>query len=44
VHVEWLVNLDALVGRGEFTFWALPIKWVGMTGSQVRAVAELRGG
>lgn len=42
VHVEWLVNLELLVGAGEFTFWALPIKWVGMTGSQVRAVAELR--
>lgn len=41
VHYEWLVGLEQLVGRGEFRFWGLPIRWVGATGSQVRAVAEL---
>lgn len=43
VHVEWLANLELLIGAGEFTFWALPIPYQGMTGSQVRAVAELQG-
>lgn len=43
VHYEWLVNLDRLLGRGEFRFTGYPIKWVGGTGSPVRAVAELDG-
>ena len=42
IHYEWLVNLDQLVGRGEFQFVGYPLKWVGGTGSPVRAVAELR--
>ncbi len=43
VHYEWLVNLDQLLGRGEFRFTGYPLKWVGGTGSPVRAVAELPG-
>jgi kynurenine formamidase len=42
IHYEWLVNLDQLIGRGEFQFVGYPLKWVGGTGSPVRAVAELR--
>jgi kynurenine formamidase len=41
VHYEWLVNLEELLGRGEFTFHGFPLKWKGGTGSPVRAVAEL---
>jgi kynurenine formamidase len=41
-HYEWLVNLEPLVGQGEFHFTGLPLKWVGGTGSPVRAMAELR--
>jgi kynurenine formamidase len=41
VHYEWLVNLDQLLGKGEFQFTGYPLKWVGGTGSPVRAVAEL---
>ena len=40
VHYEWLVNLEQLVGKGEFQFTGYPLKWVGGTGSPVRAVAE----
>jgi kynurenine formamidase len=40
-HYEWLVNLEALVGKGEFTFTGYPLKWLQGTGSPVRAVAEL---
>jgi kynurenine formamidase len=40
-HYEWLVNLEALVGKGEFTFTGYPLKWLKGTGSPVRAVAEL---
>lgn len=40
VHYEWLVNLEALVGKGEFQFTGYPLKWVGGTGSPVRAMAE----
>jgi kynurenine formamidase len=40
-HYEWLVNLERLVGQGEFRFTGLPLKWVGGTGSPVRAIAEL---
>jgi kynurenine formamidase len=43
LHYEWLVNLDQLLGKGEFTFHGYPLKWKGGTGSPVRAVAELRG-
>jgi kynurenine formamidase len=41
VHYEWLVNLEQLVGKGEFEFTGYPLKWLGGTGSPVRAVAEL---
>jgi kynurenine formamidase len=41
VHYEWLVNLEQLVGKGEFQFTGYPLKWLGGTGSPVRAVAEL---
>jgi kynurenine formamidase len=41
VHYEWLVNLEQLVGKGEFPFTGYPLKWQGGTGSPVRAVAEL---
>lgn len=38
-HFEWLVNLDELLGIGEFEFIGLPIKFKGGSGSPVRAVA-----
>lgn len=41
IHYEWLVNLEELVGQGEFHFVGLPLKWMGGTGSPVRAVALL---
>lgn len=41
LHYEWLVNLEQLVGKGEFQFTGYPLKWVNGTGSPVRAVAEL---
>ena len=41
VHYEWLVNLEQLLGKGEFEFTGYPLKWLGGTGSPVRAVAEL---
>jgi kynurenine formamidase len=40
IHYEWLVNLEQLVGKGEFHFSGYPLKWLGGTGSPVRAVAE----
>lgn len=42
IHYEWLVNLEQLLGKGEFAFTGYPLKWEGGTGSPVRAVAELR--
>jgi kynurenine formamidase len=41
IHYEWLVNLEQLLGAGEFDFTAYPLKLAGGTGSPVRAVAEL---
>jgi kynurenine formamidase len=41
IHYEWLVNLESLLGRGEFRFTGYPLKFAGGTGSPVRAVAEL---
>jgi kynurenine formamidase len=38
-HVEGLVNLDRLVGRGRFRFIGFPLKIKGGTGSPIRAVA-----
>ena len=38
-HYEWLVNLEQLVGVGEFQFCGVPIKFKGGSGSPVRAFA-----
>jgi len=38
-HYENMINLDQLIGRGRFTFIALPLKIRGGTGSPVRAIA-----
>lgn len=38
-HYEWLVNLEELVGVGEFTFFGVPLRLEGGTGSPVRAFA-----
>ncbi|MBX6763408.1 MAG: cyclase family protein [Rubrobacteraceae bacterium] len=40
-HYEWLVNLEELVGKGEFTFYGVPLKIEGGSGSPVRAFAVL---
>ena len=40
-HFEWLVNLEKVVGKGEFQFIGLPIKFKGGSGSPVRAVAVI---
>jgi kynurenine formamidase len=40
-HMEGLVNLDRLVGRGRFRFIGFPLKIRGGTGSPIRAVAWL---
>jgi kynurenine formamidase len=41
LHYEWLVNLEQLVGKGEFVFHGYPLRWKEGTGSPVRAIAEL---
>jgi kynurenine formamidase len=38
-HVEWLCNLEPLVGVGEFQFFAVPLKLARGSGSPVRAFA-----
>ena len=38
-HIESLCNLEALLGKGRFTFIGLPMKWRDGTGSPIRAVA-----
>jgi kynurenine formamidase len=40
-HIEGLVNLDKLVGKGRFKFIGFPIKIKGGTGAPIRAVAWL---
>ena len=40
-HYEWLVNLDQLVGLGEFTFYGVPIALENGTGGPCRAFAIL---
>ncbi|MGH7068647.1 MAG: cyclase family protein [Acetobacteraceae bacterium] len=40
-HIEGLVNLDQLVGKGRFRFIGFPLKIRGGTGSPIRAVAWL---
>ena len=42
-HMEGLVNLDKLVGKGRFKFIGFPIKIKGGTGAPIRAVAWLDG-
>jgi len=38
-HYEWLVNLEDLVGKGEFIFYGVPLRLDRGTGSPVRAFA-----
>ncbi len=38
-HMESLCNLEALIGKGQFQFIGLPLKFRGGTGSPIRAVA-----
>jgi kynurenine formamidase len=40
-HWEWLVNLEELIGKGEFQFFGAPLKFKGGSGSPVRAFAIL---
>ncbi|MSO81626.1 MAG: cyclase family protein [Alphaproteobacteria bacterium] len=40
-HMEWLVNLEELLGLGEFQFFGMPIKFKGGSGSPIRAFAIL---
>lgn len=40
-HMEGLVNMEKLVGKGRFRFIGFPLKIVGGTGSPIRAVAWL---
>lgn len=40
-HYEWLVNLEELVGKGEFFFSGVPLKISNGSGSPVRAFAIL---
>ena len=42
-HIEGLVNLEKLVGKGRFKFIGFPIKIKGGTGAPIRAVAWLDG-
>jgi kynurenine formamidase len=41
IHYEFLVNLEQLLGKGEFAFSGYPLRWKDGTGSPVRAVAEV---
>ena len=40
-HYEWLVNLEELIGAGEFLFYGIPLKLKRGSGSPVRAFAVL---
>ena len=40
-HYEWLVNLEELIGKGEFMFYGVPLKLKRGSGSPVRAFAVL---
>jgi kynurenine formamidase len=42
-HVEGLVNMEKLIGKGRFKFIGFPLKIKGGTGSPIRAVAMLEG-
>ena len=39
VHYEWLWNLEAVIGAGEFQFQGIPLRIKGGSGSPVRALA-----
>jgi len=41
-HWEWLVNLEELLGKREFQFFGVPLKFKGGSGSPVRAFAIVR--
>ena len=41
-HWEWLVNLEQLIGQGEFQFFGVPLKVKGGSGSPVRAFAVMQ--
>ncbi|MDQ2852264.1 MAG: cyclase family protein [Actinomycetota bacterium] len=38
-HYEWLINLEQLVGLGEFQFYGFPLKLMYGTGGPTRAIA-----
>ena len=38
-HMEWLVNLEDLIGIGEFQFFGVPLRFKGGSGSPIRAFA-----
>ncbi len=38
-HMEWLVNLEELIGLGEFEFFGVPLRFKGGSGSPIRAFA-----
>ncbi len=40
-HYEWLVNLEELIGKGEFMFYGIPLRLKGGSGSPVRAFAVI---
>jgi kynurenine formamidase len=40
-HYEWLCNLEELLGKGEFQFQGIPLKFKRGSGSPVRALAFL---
>jgi len=40
-HFEWLCNLEELLGKGEFQFQGIPLKFKRGSGSPVRALAFL---
>ena len=40
-HYEWLVNLNQLVGKGEFQFYGIPLRLKNGSGSPVRAFAVI---
>jgi kynurenine formamidase len=42
-HWEWLVNLESLIGAGEFQFFGVPLRFKGGSGSPVRAFAIVNG-
>jgi kynurenine formamidase len=39
--MEWLVNLEDLIGLGEFEFFGVPLRFKGGSGSPIRAFAMI---